>query len=300
MTLPVKSEYGRTPRPVRVMGILNVTPDSFSDGGAFLDSARAIEHGHRLIELGADIVDVGPESTRPGSKPVDAEEQMRRAAPVIRALREGYPSTSISIDTTQARVAAAAVEAGADMVNDTSALRDDPAMAGFVAEAGVSIVLMHRRGTPDTMQDGGGPNYVDVVGEIRSFLSERAVFALERGIDPSRIIVDPGIGFGKRHQDNLAILGHAGQFGHLACGPFAVLIGASRKRFLGEMFGIDDPGDRDRASVMAATVAVQRGAALVRVHDVGSTVAALKMLAAVDAAVRSSGCEPVVRASKES
>jgi len=266
---------------VRVMGILNVTPDSFSDGGAYLDPDRAVARAEQMIREGADIIDIGPESTRPGSLPVDTEEQIRRAIPVIKELCRRDPSVRISIDTTQSRVALEAIRAGADIVNDTSALRDDPHMAGVVVESGAFVILMHRRGTPDAMQGGGGPHYEDVVEQIKAFLDERVRSAIERSIDPDRIVVDPGLGFGKRTAHNLRILQYAGRFGDLSCGRFPVLIGASRKRFVGETLGIEDPRARDAASSVAALLAVQNGASIIRTHDVKGTVQALALLAAV-------------------
>jgi dihydropteroate synthase len=280
------------------MGILNVTPDSFSDGGAYFDTRAAIEAGLRMIDEGAGIIDVGPESTRPGSQPVSPDEQISRAIPVIEGIRnqwqdrrtagpvlqaanENAPKQGvISIDTRLAAVAEAAIGAGATMVNDTSALRDDPALVDCVARTGVELVLMHRRGTPATMQQGGGPIYNDVVAEIREFLRERVMFAVENGVDPSRILVDPGIGFGKRVEDNVAILRNVGAFNSV--GPSGhphvpVLIGVSRKRFIGSLLGIDDPVERDAASVVFAVFAVHHGAEVVRVHDVRRTVEGISL-----------------------
>ena len=186
------------PSPPLVMGILNVTPDSFSDGGDYFTRDAAVAHALNMIAEGADIVDIGGESTRPGAVPTPAEEQMRRAIPVIRAIRLRNSDIAISIDTRAAAVARAAVDAGADIINDVSALRDDPDMADVVAASGAAVVLMHRRGTSGDMQDGGGPLYDDVIAEISAFLQQRRDFAAGRGIDRSRIILDPGLGFGKR------------------------------------------------------------------------------------------------------
>jgi len=260
------------------MGILNVTPDSFSDGGAYASVAQAVARADAIVVEGADIIDVGPESTRPGAKPVPAGEQLDRAIPVIRAIRRNHPDVAISIDTRSAEVAAAAIEAGARVVNDVSAMRDDPAMADVVAGRGVIVVLMHRRGTSDTMQAGGGPAYGDVVGKITDFLAGRVAWAVDRGVDRRRIVVDPGIGFGKRTEDNLRILNSVSRFAELG---LPVLIGASRKRFLKMTLGLDDPSARDAASVVCAALAARDGAAIVRVHAVGETVQALRLVGAM-------------------
>ncbi len=279
----------------RIMGILNVTPDSFSDGGVHAEPSAAVDFALRMIDEGATIIDVGPESTRPGAEPVSAEEQIRRAIPVITALRARNDHVSISIDTCSAHVARAAIDAGADMVNDTSALRDDRAMVSVVAECGVSVVLMHRRGTPATMQTGGGPVYDDVVSELCAFLRDRFAFAVEHGVSPERIVVDPGIGFGKRTGDNLRILNECGRFAGIRGDGepgVPVLIGASRKRFIGETVGIEDPALRDPASVVAALIAVQRGATIVRVHDVRATFEALRLAAAIESDVQAQQPQP--------
>ena len=231
-----------------------------------------------MAREGAAIVDVGPESTRPGSIAVADEEQIRRAIPVIRGMRQAGAELFISIDTRSARVAAAAIEAGANMVNDVSALRDDADMARVVAAAGVEVVLMHRRGTSADMQVGGGPEYGDVVGEIKTFLRERVEFAARAGIALEKIIVDPGIGFGKCVEDNLAILRNVTAFVELGR---PVLIGASRKRFLGAVLGLEEPKQRDAASIACAIMAVMRGATILRVHDVAGTCQALRLAAAV-------------------
>lgn len=260
------------------MGILNVTPDSFSDGGKFALVGAAVARGLEMIRQGAAIVDVGGESTHPGSSAVADDEQIRRAIPVIRGLRSATAEASLSIDTRSARVAAAAIEAGADLVNDVSALRDDPEMAGVVASAGVGVVLMHRRGTPADMQRDGGPEYGDVIAEIKSFLRGRVDFAQRAGIDAERIIVDPGIGFGKRVEHNLAILGNVAAFAELGR---PVLIGASRKSFLGTVLGIPEPKKRDSASLACAILAATGGASIIRTHDVAATVEAIRALSAI-------------------
>lgn len=272
-----------TSSPV-VMGILNVTPDSFSDGGAYLDPRRAVEHAMRMIDEGADIIDVGPESTRPGADEVTAEEQIRRAIPVVQAIREVNSDITISIDTRSAAVARSAIESGADMVNDISALRDDPDMASVVAESGAGVVLMHRRGRPVDMQNGGGPAYDDVVGEICAFLQERIDFAVASGIHENRVIVDPGIGFGKRVEHNLEILRHIAKF--VALGR-PVLVGASRKSFVGSTLAkaVTAPPRpahrREAASIACAVLAVREGASILRVHDVASTRDAVRIASAV-------------------
>jgi len=271
-------ETDRRAYPPRVMGILNVTPDSFSDGGEFTSAEAAVLRGLAMVRQGAAIVDVGPESTRPGSIAVADGEQIRRAIPVIRGMRAAGMAAAISIDTRSARVATAAIEAGADMVNDVSALRDDAGMARVVADAGVEVVLMHRRGTAANMQVGGGPEYEDVIGEIKEFLRERVEFAVRAGIALEQIIVDPGIGFGKRVEDNLAVLRNVAVFVELGR---PVLIGASRKRFLEAVLGLEEPRERDAASIACAMMAVMRGAAIVRVHDVAVTCQALNVMAAV-------------------
>lgn len=264
--------------PALVMGIINVTPDSFSDGGAFLDPEAAAARAMELIAEGAAIIDIGGESTRPGSLPVAAEVQINRVAPVIKRVRSLDRDIHISIDTTLSAVARAAIRAGANIVNDTSALRDDQHMARLVAQERCTVVLMHRKGTPPDMQQGGGPTYADVFGEISSFFRERMDHAIRSGIESTRIILDPGIGFGKRTQDNLHILDGLSKFRELGR---PLLVGASRKRFIGEVLGLPEPKDRDMGSVACALIAAINGASVVRVHDVRSTVAALRLLEAV-------------------
>jgi dihydropteroate synthase len=261
--------------PPWVMGIVNVTPDSFSDGGDYLDPARAVQRALEQIEQGARIIDIGAESTRPGSVSVPAVEQIHRAVPMIEALRAQNLSIPISIDTCLAEVAQAAIQAGANMVNDTSALGDDESMAKVVAESGASIILVHRKGRPHDMQQGGGPVYDDIVVEISEFLSERIEFAVRNGIDRARIAIDPGIGFGKRAADNLIILDHLEKFAQLGC---PVTVGASRKRFIGELLNIPEPRDRMIGSVACAIFAALNGASIIRAHDVLQTVQALQMI----------------------
>lgn len=266
------------------MGILNVTPDSFSDGGAFADHAAACAHAARMIEEGAAIIDVGPESTRPGAEPVPADEQIRRAVPVVEAIRREHPQVVISIDTRLAPVARAGVAAGANIINDVSALRDDRAMVEVAAATGATVILMHRKGTSRTMQDGGGPHYDDVVGDICEFLRERMAFAQSRDVRWDRIWIDPGLGFGKRVEHNLAIMRHLDRF--VALGA-VVVVGASRKRFLGEVLGeghpsaAQEPRERLAGSLACATIAALAGATVIRTHDVRATVDAVRTCAAV-------------------
>lgn len=242
------------------MGVVNATPDSFSDGGRFYESDQAIAHGLALWADGADLVDVGGESTRPGSEPVTPEEEMGRVIPVVAELAD--QGVVVSIDTAKPEVARAALEAGAEAVNDVTALAD-PAMAGVVADYGAGVVLMHMKGTPRTMQQN--PTYEDVVGEIRDFLVTRAGFAVDAGVDPPRVCIDPGIGFGKSIQHNLELL--AG-LEHLVETGYPVLLGTSRKRFLGEISGISDPSSRDIATSATLAIAIAKGVSVFRVHNV--------------------------------
>jgi dihydropteroate synthase len=264
------------PRP-SVIGILNVTPDSFSDGGAFLDPEDAVAQARRLLEEGAAIVDVGGESTRPGSGGVPAEEELRRVVPVLERL-EGLP---VSIDTSKAEVARRAIELGAVMVNDVTALRGDPELAGTIADSETYVCLMHMLGPPRTMQDD--PRYDDVVSEVSRFLEERLAFAVEAGIAEERICLDPGIGFGKTVEHNLELLNRLGE---LAALGRPVLVGASRKRFLGRVLGDPDAITGPvSAGVAAAVLAYERGASLFRVHDVHEHVEALAAARAIVGAV---------------
>jgi len=248
----------------RLMGIVNVTPDSFSDGGLWDDAGRAVEHGLRLADEGADLLDVGGESTRPGAAPVTPEEEARRVLPVIRELarRAGVP---VSVDTRRAAVAREALDAGAVMVNDVTAL-GDPDMAPLVAAAGAACALMHMRGDPETMQDD--PRYDDPVDEIHRWLGERAAAAMAAGIAPERLLVDPGIGFGKRVEDNTALIRRLGEFHSLG---LPLLLGASRKSFLGALMDEPDPQRRLEGSLAAAARAVEQDVHVLRVHDVAAT-----------------------------
>lgn len=257
-----------------VMGIVNVTPDSFSDGGRFVDTIAAVDHAAAMVVDGAAIVDIGGESTRPGAEPVDPGVELARVLPVVSALSETGLPALISVDTRHAGVADAAITAGAHLVNDVSGL-DDPAMAAVCARAGVPVVVVHHRGIPVVL--GDEPEYDDVVGEVTSWLGDRIARARAAGV-PS-VVADPGIGFGKTEQHNLAVL---------AAMPLAVdapvLVGASRKRFVGTITGAASAADRDVGSAIVHVEAARRGAAIVRVHDVVAQVHGLRMAAALDAA----------------
>jgi dihydropteroate synthase len=255
-------EYDLSRRTL-LMGVLNVTPDSFSDGGRFFEWTRAVEQGKRLAEEGADILDLGGESTRPGSRPVSEEEELRRVIPVIEALRPEI-SLPISIDTRKAAVAERALQSGADMVNDISALRFDEGMAEVVSRRKVPVVLMHMRGQPETMQ--ADIRYEDLVGEIREFFRERIDYALSRGIPRDRIILDPGIGFGKSLEEkhNLILLKELRSFQDL---NQPLMVGTSRKGFIGRILDLP-PEEREEGTLATIVVAVQNGANIVRVHDV--------------------------------
>lgn len=258
----------------RVMGILNVTPDSFFDGGRHADPDRAVERGRMLAAEGADIVDVGGESTRPGARAVDASVEIARVVPVVEALAaEGIP---VSVDTSKPEVMRAALAAGASMVNDVRALLEPGAME-VVASSGAAVCLMHMRGTPETMQVETA--YADVVAEVRDFLARRAAACERAGIARNRIVVDPGFGFGKGVAENLALLR---RLRDLVAAGYPVLAGLSRKSTIGAITG-RSPGDRLAGSLAAALTAVERGAAIVRVHDVRETVDALRVYAAAAA-----------------
>ena len=257
-----KKSYDLSQRTL-IMGALNVTPDSFSDGGHFFDRGKAIEEGLRLAQGGADILDIGGESTRPGAKPLDAEEEIRRVIPLIRTLDQkiGIP---ISVDTRRARVAEKALETGAEMINDISALRFDERMAEVVARWKVPVVLMHMRGNPETMQLD--THYDDFLGEILSFFRERVAFAESRGIPADQIVLDPGIGFGKslEEQHNLILLKYLQNFKVL---EKPLLIGTSRKAFIGKILGLP-PQEREEGTMATVAVAILNGANIVRVHEV--------------------------------
>jgi dihydropteroate synthase len=258
------------------MGIVNVTPDSFSDGGLFLDADAAIAHGGRLAEEGADILDVGGESTRPGAEPVPEEEELRRVVPVVERLAAGVGgAVRVSVDTTKSAVARAAVDAGASIVNDVSAFGFDAEMAGVVAESGAHCCLMHMRGEPRTMQRD--PRYGDVVGEVRAFLEERLAFAVSEGVPEERVWLDPGIGFGKTVEHNLELLRRLDEI--VAIGR-PVVIGTSRKSFLGKLAVGGVRSDRLAGTIATNVLALERGAEVFRVHDVAQNRDALHVAAA--------------------
>ena len=258
-----------------VMGIVNVTPDSFSDGGCLPDTAAAVAHALRLVAAGAEVIDIGGESTRPGASPVAAADEAARVLPVLRALRP-LTEAALSIDTMKAEVAAAAMEAGADIINDVSGLTFDPGMAAVAARTGAGLVLMHMQGTPRTMQVR--PGYADVLAEIAHALRGSMDAAVAAGVAPEAIVLDPGIGFGKRLEDNLAILRHPLAF---ALDGRPVLLGASRKSFVGHLTGTADPAARDCPTVALTSEARERGARIFRVHDVQRNAEALRMTEAI-------------------
>ncbi len=272
---------GRVLRPGAgpfVVGVLNVTPDSFSDAGRFYDARVAVEAGARMADEGADVVDIGGESTRPGSAAVLPNEQIRRTQPVIAELakRFGHDGPAISIDTRSAAVARAALDAGATIVNDISALRDDPEMVSLVADRGAGVVLLHMQGTPADMQIN--PAYLDAVAEIRDFLAERIESVASAGVVRERIVVDPGIGFGKTLEHNLEIIRRGGEFRSLGV---PLMIGPSRKRFIGQVLGIEQPADRLMGTMAAVAAAVLAGVEMVRVHDVPAARQVADMCAAI-------------------
>lgn len=257
----------------RVMGVLNVTPDSFSDGGRYFDPTAAIRHGLEMVEHGADLLDVGGESTRPGADPVSAEEEWRRAGPVIQGLAKKI-DIPLSIDTMKPDVASKAIEAGASIVNDVSGLQD-PAMVRLVAESRAGVVVMHMLGNPKTMQ--AHPEYTDVIGEVRSFLAARIEKLESVGLSSESIAVDPGVGFGKAQPHNLALLNRLDAIAALG---HPVVVGVSRKSFI-ERLGGGGPGDRLPGSLAAAALAVSKGAQVVRAHDVLETVRAMRVADAI-------------------
>ena len=258
----------------RLMGIVNVTPDSFSDGGQYLDPRAAIEHGLKLEAEGAAILDIGGESTRPGAEPVPADVELRRVVPVIEGLVSAGARAQISVDTSKASVAAAALAAGATLVNDVTAFRADPAMAGVVARGRADCCLMHMLGEPRTMQHD--PHYEDVVSEVKEFLAQRVAFAVAAGVPEQRIIVDPGIGFGKTGAHNLELIARLQELATIGA---PVMIGTSRKSFLGRLTGRET--DQRLAGTIATNVlAYERGARLFRVHDVAPVHDALTVTAA--------------------
>jgi dihydropteroate synthase len=264
------------------MGVVNVTPDSFSDGGSFLKTDAAVAHGLDLVGQGAEILDIGGESTRPGAEPVSEQNELSRVIPVIEGLTATGTTAQISIDTSKAQVAAAALRAGASLVNDVSAFRADPEMAGVVAESGVECCLMHMLGEPRTMQRD--PRYVDVVDEVKAFLEERLRFATGEGVREDRIMLDPGIGFGKTVAQNLRLIDRLGELTELGR---PLVIGTSRKSFLGriaaEAAGLAEPPDAQHrlgGTIATNVLALERGASVFRVHDVAAVREALAVAAA--------------------
>jgi dihydropteroate synthase len=256
-----------------IMGVVNVTPDSFSDGGLFLDAQTAVEHGRRLEEEGAAILDIGGESTRPGAEPVSAEEELGRVRPVVEGLAGS--GARLSIDTTKLEVAGAALDAGATIVNDVSAFRFEPALAALVAERGADCVLMHMLGEPRTMQ--AAPRYDDVVSEVKAFLEERLAFAVAEGVAEERVWLDPGVGFGKTVEHNLELLRRLDEL--VAIGR-PVVVGTSRKSFLGKLTGGKPEDERLPGTIASNVIAFERGATVFRVHDVAPVVDALAVAAA--------------------
>ncbi len=256
------------------MGVVNVTPDSFYDGGRYTLPEMAIAHALKLVEQGADIIDIGGESTRPGADPVAENEELARVIPVVEGLAR-QATIPISIDTSKSRVAARALECGAYIVNDVSALRQDPAMASVIARSNAAVVLMHMQGTPQTMQRS--PQYVDVGGDVVQFLDERVQFALQAGIARTNIILDPGFGFGKLISHNLDLLKRLSAFTVL---NYPLLVGLSRKGFIGTIVG-KPVDDREWGTAAAIALAVDRGAHIVRVHDVAMTIDVVTMAAAL-------------------
>jgi len=260
------------------MGVLNVTPDSFYDGGVYAEPEAAVAHGLRLAGEGADILDIGGESSRPGSEPVSVEEELRRVLPVVRGLRTRTPAI-LSVDTTKPGVARAVLDEGADIINDISSFRLDTQLLKHVAAAGAGLILMHMQGSPKTMQ--ANPSYVDVVGEVRAFLEERMTVAQAYGVEAASIVLDPGIGFGKRLEDNLTLMNELGALAGLGR---PILLGASRKSFIGKLLNAP-PSDRLEGTIAASIIGIVRGAHILRVHDVR----AVKQAAAVADAILAAG-----------
>jgi len=258
---------------MKLMGVVNVTPDSFSDGGLYLDPGAAIAHGGELAAAGAEILDVGGESTRPGAEAVSEAEELRRVVPVVQGLADG--GAEISVDTSKAAVAAAALEAGATIVNDVTALRGDPEMAALCADRGATVVLMHMLGSPRTMQEN--PVYEDVVAEVAAFLGERLEVAVAAGVSAERIWLDPGIGFGKTAEHNLELLRRLGELRELGR---PLVIGTSRKSFIGRLDG-SDAGERLGGTIASSVLAAAEGADVLRVHDVAEVGQAMAVAGAI-------------------
>lgn len=266
-----------SPESPVIMGILNLTPDSFSDGGRYTDAERAVAHALQMVDEGAAIIDIGGESTRPGSERVSAEGQLSRILDITRALRQALPKgTIISVDTTLVPVAEAAIRAGASMLNDVSAGRDDPRMFALVAETGVPLVLMHMQGTPKTMQEN--PTYTDVVAEVKAFLLERAGAAEKAGVAAKQLVIDPGIGFGKTRDHNLRLLANLPAF---TDSGYPVLLGTSRKRFMGAICQEQNTDELIGATCTTTVIGAQAGVSIFRVHDVRPNRQAIEVARAV-------------------
>ncbi len=261
--------------PVKIMGIVNTTPDSFSDGGKFDKLEFALHHVHQLIADGADIIDIGGESTRPGSTPVSLKEELDRVIPLVKAIRT-ESNITISIDTTKSAVAQAALEAGADIINDISALREDKNMLEILQASRAEVVIMHMQGSPQTMQQH--PTYQDVLKEVYEFLARQLEYLVENGIEQQKIIIDPGIGFGKTLEHNLTLLRNLSAFKTLGT---RVLLGHSRKRFLGELTGEENAAKRDSATAVTAALCASRHVDIIRVHNVAKTREALQIAEAI-------------------
>ena len=258
------------------MGILNITPDSFSDGGHFADPATALAHALEMLDQGAGIIDIGGESTRPGAAAVGGEEEIRRVVPVIEALHRQRPGVLISIDTSKAAVAEAACAAGARIINDVTGLRGDPGMIEVAARRGAGVVIMHMQGSPRTMQQS--PHYRDVVAEVIAFFEQQLAGAIRGGVDPESIVFDPGIGFGKTLEHNLALIR---SLPRLTVAGRPLLLGVSRKSFIGKLVGSESLSDRAWPTVTLTSFARERGVPLHRVHDVRPNVEALRMTEAI-------------------
>ncbi len=261
------------------MGVLNVTPDSFSDGGQFATVDSAVIQAEKLIEQGADILDIGGESTRPFADKVGIKKELQRVIPVIAAIRQSH-SIPISIDTTKSAVATQALKAGATHINDISALRTDPEMIDVVRNSTAPIIIMHMQGTPENMQVN--PTYTDIIEEMLAFFSERLAYLNSHGVDTDRIIIDPGIGFGKTRQHNLTILKHLDRFSQF---DVPVLLAHSRKRFLGDVTGVSQEKDRDLATAVVSALSASKKIDMVRVHDVAATKQALDLAAAIESVI---------------
>lgn len=275
MRIHLKNRYLSFEEPA-VMGVLNVTPDSFFDGGRYMSLDLALSRAREMVAQGVDIIDVGGESTRPGARSLDAEEEANRVVPVIRQIKMEL-EVPVSVDTYKESVARRAVEEGeADIINDISGLRFSPRMAATVAELEVPVVIMHIKGTPENMQRN--PEYADVIAELAEYFKERVRMARSAGIAPDRILLDPGIGFGKRLRDNIDILKSLQTFSVFNC---PLLVGVSRKSFLGALGGKEDPAERLPETLIAVVSAAMHGASILRVHDVGAAVRALKVARAL-------------------